>query len=292
MSGERRLFQASSVCWFILTAAGVLLFALAPAYGQEGERHRSSELANPYDTSPSDDQRLYQQENRYSTRRYLDWQFQQELKRRYQYGYVPHRYGKEHSWRYPRYGCDPYHVLRYREDPFRRHEQEARNDRLLEAYLESMSQGLAAFYAGDYSTSARLFMHAASINQGDAASRIHTTHALTALGRYDEAVKFLRRAVQLQPQFVMLPLDIRKDYGRSDDFEQHYARLLSAAKGSSAGSNTQVLLGYYQLFTNKAVEAAKTLRAAGKHRPGDELVGRLIGAAVVPVFPTDQGAHR
>lgn len=83
----------------------------------------------------------------------------------------------------------------------------------LNSYLQAMRSGVELFKVGDYGPAVRQFILACKLNQGDVASRLHAVHAMVAVGQYAAAAPTLRRALQLQPKLVYLPLDIRKEYG-------------------------------------------------------------------------------
>ena len=149
----------------------------------------------------------------------------------------------------------------------------------LNSYLKAMRQGSALFRGGDYAGSVRQFILAAKLNQGDAASRLHAVHAMTAVGQYTAAVPALRRAIQLQPKLVYLPLDIRSEYGSRPDFDQHLVQLDQAARQTEQDAGLWLLLGYYQFFSGRMTDARASLEQADRLAPGDKAVGALLEVA-------------
>ncbi|MCP4251574.1 MAG: hypothetical protein GY778_31440 [bacterium] len=156
---------------------------------------------------------------------------------------------------------------------------QARAEKGLNSYVKAMRQGAEAFRSGDYGLAARQFILAARLNQGDAASRLHAVHAMTALGQYTAAVPALRRALQLQPRLVYLPLDIRSEYGAQADFQAHLDALADAARTAEDDPSLWLLLGYCQFFGGQPGAAVNSLTRAGELAPDDDAVERLLEVA-------------
>lgn len=146
------------------------------------------------------------------------------------------------------------------------------------SYMKAMESGVRAFQAGDYSLASRQFVLAAQLNQGDAAARLHAAHALVALGRYDEAALSVRRALQLQPKLVFLPLDIRGDYGRIKDFDEHTRKLRDAAAQAGDSANRWFLLGYWDFFSGRSDQAHLSLQKADTLDPENRTTLRMLDA--------------
>ena len=161
----------------------------------------------------------------------------------------------------------------------------------LNSYLQAMKEGNSRFRAGDYASATRQFILAAKLNQGDAASRLHAVHAMTALGQYSAAVPALRRALQLQPKLIYLPLDIRSEYGPGADFEAHLEKLTEATRQVGDDAGFWLLLGYYQFFSSRPADALASLTRAAELDPHDPAARRFLEAARVstPAEQTPEG---
>ncbi|MHC4066036.1 MAG: hypothetical protein ACYSUI_16275 [Planctomycetota bacterium] len=207
--------------------------------------------------------------------------------------YYPRRYGHSRPYDYG-YGQDYPHAVGYADygtDVFddgygvgfhdgRRFQQwQTRAELGLNSYLKAMREGLARFQQGDYAAATRQFILAAKLNQGDAASRLRAVHAMTALGHYSAAVPALRRALQLQPKLVYLPLDIRSDYGPASDFDAHLKKLAESAHKVGDDAGLWLLLGYYEFFSDSAAEAVVSLTRAADLDPHDSAVDKLLEVA-------------
>ncbi len=193
-------------------------------------------------------------------------------------------YGYSNYYEYypPRDGYyDPYQAMvaeAYRQgvDDGRHFEQFERAALMgITSYLDAMDFGLAAFADGRYTEAADGFLLAARLNQGDPASRIHAAQALFAQGLDAEAVAILRRAIELEPRIIHLPLDLRSDYGTPADFELHVAALTERAADPD-DFDAAVLLGYVRLFSGRGSAAMEPLARAASLRPDDLLVQRLM----------------
>ncbi|MBN1346975.1 MAG: tetratricopeptide repeat protein [Phycisphaerae bacterium] len=158
-----------------------------------------------------------------------------------------------------------------------------RGQRLLNTHGKMMSRGLAAFAQGDYDQARSAFALAASVNVFDPACRIHMAHACFALGRYGQAVRWLREAFGLEPRILDLPYDVRTDYGDPDDFVGHVARLERAVQGFSNEADPLIVLGYVRYYTGDRTKAYEALSLAGqrvaKNEPKRELIEMLLEAS-------------
>lgn len=151
----------------------------------------------------------------------------------------------------------------------------ARTESILSSANIQLHRGLEAFRAGEYRAAAKQFKLAAELNQGDPASRLYATHALFAIGRYTEAVKYLRRALSLEPRIALLTFDIRDDYGEPSDFERHLSSLRRALRIAPANMDRLALLGYVLNYTDRPDEAYEVLAKARQIDHRDRLVQQL-----------------
>ncbi len=241
-----------------------------------------------YDSEPP-----YTRYERYWNRRFPAPYRQPFRDRYYPFGrpYYPRRYGSMAPFGYSPWAADPYPFWGAGTNVFdegyiggfhdgrRFQEWQQKAELGLGSYLKAMEQGGAAFRSGDYGAAARHFILAAKLNQGDPASRLHVVHALVALGHYEDAVPALRRALQLQPRLVYLPLDIRGEYGRPGDFPEHLSKLTAAADQDADDAGRCLLLGYYQFFSGSGAEAASSLARAVELAPTDSAARDLYQAA-------------
>ena len=155
-------------------------------------------------------------------------------------------------------------------------------------YRFTMQTGTESFRAGDYSASARHFILAARLDNGDASSRIRAGHALVAVGRYREASALIARALQLQPKLPYLSRDIRDEYGQKDDFDQHFDRLAKATRDSGDQADLWALLGYYEFFGGRQSKALQSLSKAETLDPRNPLAQRLLEVARLSLPPLER----
>jgi Flp pilus assembly protein TadD len=156
---------------------------------------------------------------------------------------------------------------------------EVQAERGLANYEDAMARGHAAFRSGDYATALRDFLLAATLNQGDPTSRICAAHARVAAGDYEPAARLLRRAFELQPKIMYLPLDVRTAYGDLGDFQKHRRALRHAAGAEPEHGDLWFVLGYMYFFSDDLTKAARTLAHAAELLPDDALVARLADLA-------------
>ena len=291
-------------CRWALTGSGLALLVTASASGQPPDAAREKRGAPPppperggvyyledrhygddlidYDSEPPYDyyERHWRREAR-DYRRSRD-RFHRRYRDDYRGRYRPGRRYHDGGW-YDDYGYggavfdEAY--WEGRRDGRRYAEWQRRYELGRRAYADAMSDGLLAFRNADYPQAVRNFIRAAKVNQGDPASRIHAAHAMTAIGRYREALPALRRAFQLQPKIAYLALDIRRDYGAKANFDAHLKELAGAAREAKDDPALWLLLGYYQFFSGREGKALKSLKTADELAPGDFMTDALLDAA-------------
>lgn len=167
-------------------------------------------------------------------------------------------------------------------------ESNARTDSVLKHYAGHLSRALQLFNTGRYVEAADAFQLAADMHQGDPACRLYAAHSLFAIGRYRDAIPFLRRALQLQPRIVYLGFDIRDDYGQKQDFNHHLAALQAALNQSPNNLDRLILLGYVYYFCHERDRAYSVLREAYRLDPRDPLIVALLDNSRPPDVMLDQ----
>jgi len=163
-----------------------------------------------------------------------------------------------------------------------------RQERVLTHAHGHLERGLECFREGKYREAADAFKLAAESNQGDPAARLYAAHALFTTGQYREAVKYLRRAFELQPKIALLDFDIRDDYGRKADFDQHLQALETASRQAPDNIDRLITLGYVRYYTHQRDNAYEALAKAAKLDTRDRLVQRLIENCHVPDVSLDR----
>lgn len=228
--------------------------------------------------------------------RYLDpYPYRPSRYPRRRYGFPRRYYYDDYTYRFgvPLY-ADPYSdglERAYRQGVedgrnFERFQIEA--ERGLAAYQQAMAAGHAAFTAGEFGAAARHFLYAATLNQGGPASRICAAHAQIALGHYEPAIGLLRRAFELQPKLVYLPMDMRNAYRDRADFLTHLDALRRAVDSDRGNGDLWFLLGYCHYYSDDMARAAEALTTAAKIRPEDELITRLADLARMSVWGSER----
>jgi hypothetical protein len=167
-----------------------------------------------------------------------------------------------------------------------------RTERIISYANSHLDRGLRYFREGRYRPASSSFRLAAESNQGDPAARLYAAHALFATGRYRDAVKYLHRAFELQPKIAYLVYDIRDDYGRRAEFDEHLADLVNAVNRSPGSVDRLTLLGYVHCYSNRPGDAYEPLVRAKRLAPDDRLVLRLLEVCEPPdVLLDERGAN-
>jgi len=197
--------------------------------------------------------------------------------------------GAEAPYVMPRGGYGPYAGgYRYAQDPYyygqplehyRTEALAAREELTLMAYEDLLTQGYKSFQAGHYGSAARSFMAAADKHHGDSGSRIHAAQALVAVGMYEEALRYVRRAVGLKPLLLLTPMNLQADYGVKADFDKHVAALAEHCKKNPKDTDAWLLLAFEQLLSPHPERCAEALSHVKDRVPYDRLAERLTKAA-------------
>ena len=169
--------------------------------------------------------------------------------------------------------------------------KEIQAERGFGAFEQAMSTGQTAFETGQYGLAARHFLLAATLNQGDPASRLAAAHAQAALGEYEPAARLVRRAFELQPRLVYLPMDIRGSYGTRADFDRHLNVLSKAADKEEANGPLRFLLGYYCYYSDQMERAAIEFEKAADLDPRDPLLPQLTHLSKLTAPGQLRGSH-
>jgi Flp pilus assembly protein TadD len=167
---------------------------------------------------------------------------------------------------------------------YRQQEGYLREQLTLLSYRDLFDRGLDMFRAGSYGHAARAFIAAADKNHEDAASRIHAAQCLMAVGMYEDAVAHIRRAFELQPLLMQLPMNLASDYGNKDDYADHVAALTAHVEAHPKDDQAAVLLAYELFFSDRPQDSSDAMRRIKHLAPHDPLAARLLAAAA-PIVP-------
>ncbi len=169
-----------------------------------------------------------------------------------------------------------------------------RDETLLQQNVAKTDSGKALFRAGQYEQAAIQLLDAAGANHADALSRVRAGHAMFAIGRYDQSVKLIARAFELQPGLATLRFDLREEYGNSQDFEIQLTAVERAVAARPGDPYAVTMLGYALYYTSGPGSAFTALQKAKKLDPQNELIDKLLsvaGRVYSPSQPIQQRAR-
>lgn len=262
--------QKSSMAGSTSKARRVQGVTSKPAVDDSDDRRLVQDIVGyPGSYYPENRSRLSDHEREYSNYRY--------------FGGRPGRYGYGES---DYYGNDDYSGDIYRFGFNRGYDRgqfdrggNERTEANLQHFAGHLSNGLTLFNQGRYREASDAFRLAADTHQGDPSARIYAAHALFAVGRYQEAVGYLRRAFELQPRIVFLSYDLRDDYSKRSDFNQQLTALEEAVQRSPGNCDRLLLLGYIRYYSAQRDRAYAPLASVYKMNHRDTLAKRLMSNA-------------
>lgn len=151
----------------------------------------------------------------------------------------------------------------------------------LGTHEEFLRLGIDLMREGAYGMAARSFVAAADKNEEDAGSRMLAAQALIASGTYGKAMDEMRRALELQPLLLNVPLNLRNEYGVGlrADFDEHVAKLRDYCNAHPKNAEAWLLLACTTYFSDRMPEAAEPLKRARALAPRDSLVKKFWNAA-------------
>ncbi len=218
-------------------------------------------------------------------RRWVDYRYFGGNPSSYGYGRYSRDYGlyDDYAGEYFRFG-----FLQGQDQARREMDADERTQHLLASSERHLGRGLELLKHGEYRQAVMAFKLAVEQDQGDPAARLYAAHSLFAIGRYAEAMTYLRKAFSLQPKIVMLVYDIRDDYGRPDDFAKQVQALEAAQAASPQDLDRTILLGYVYGYSDQLDRSYEMLSKANKLDPRDKLAGLLLENAQPPDVVVEQ----
>ncbi|MBU0641529.1 MAG: tetratricopeptide repeat protein [Planctomycetes bacterium] len=146
-----------------------------------------------------------------------------------------------------------------------------RRERLLSTQERALRLGVSQMRAGDYVRALITLTMAAELDNGDPSCRIHLAQARLARGHYEEAGKVLRRALQLQPKLVYVPLHLQACYPDATTFDAHVDALAAHLQQNRASVDAYFLLGFLEFQRGNYDESYAAFRRVARVWPEDDL---------------------
>lgn len=126
-----------------------------------------------------------------------------------------------------------------------------------------MEEGTQQFTQGQYDASARSFLKVMMDHENNVDSILAYAVSRFATGDYAASALAIRRGVLLYPDVVNSGFDMRDRYGRMEDYDDHYGRIVTFVLDQPSNIDGWVVLGFVQHFTGlheRAAEAWTTVK--------------------------------
>ncbi len=145
----------------------------------------------------------------------------------------------------------------------------------------TFAMGYLSFQEGNFEDASDYFYNASLAEEGGAHSRVSLTLSLIALGEYEYAAKFLKQAIEMDPQVIGTQVDIAGMYGTSQAGKLGEDRQLLEQKATLDPNNSdiQLLQAYIALNTDNlesAGSAALRLKDAADQNHDRQLADQLL----------------
>ncbi len=232
--------------------------AQEPAEGAEAANQAEDELDGRYPRYPG-------LQGPYRPYEYMPYAFSYST-----YGYYTYR-----EWIV---GLEAAREVERRDDQrqFNTRDMNRRRDRVLRSHDEALRIGLEQLRAAEYQKAAIALTLAAELDQSDPACRIHLAQARMALGHYAEGGKALRRALELQPKLVYVPLDLDGYYASESTFDEQVEALAKVAAEGEQPADVHFLLGFMEFQRGRYEPAYAAFRVASRGNAKDTLTAAYL----------------
>ncbi len=138
----------------------------------------------------------------------------------------------------------------------------------------ALRSGARAFQRGDFERAREDYVQALVLGCDDTRVRIGLGLAEFARGRYDEAATAFQAELIGAPNLDRSGLDLRKAYGRPEEFESHVSSLERTAVADEASQ--LFVLGYVRMYSGDRVGGAEAWRRYAAHLDADPAVASII----------------
>ncbi len=152
-----------------------------------------------------------------------------------------------------------------------------------------VTQGNAAFSAGDYDEARRLYIRATLADERDAYAKLLYAVANFALGDYEVAAGALHRALLTAADLMEYPVDVRALYGDALLFESHLHALARYTEGHRADREARLLQGYLHFATGAPQRALDILTPLVEGDATDDVAAMLKDSVVRVIRGVEAG---
>lgn len=143
-----------------------------------------------------------------------------------------------------------------------------------------LDAGFRAMEMKLYSQAQRNFLLATFGDERDGVALMLYAIASFARGDYDLASSGLRQALEITPELIAEPFDVRGLYSDDEELARHISSLVAAMDSSEFGNDLHLLLGYLYYSTGDPDNGAMTLAKGITITPSDSLLSSVRAAAL------------
>lgn len=187
-----------------------------------------------------------------------------------------------------------------KDDPAKSPEGDSDNDTLVESESKDeaalriqeiarfMKSGAAAFSAGKYAEARGWFIQAVLADDADGVPLFLYGVASFSEADYGVAISALRKSLELTPELIENPIDVRNMYGESAVFDAHLSALRDSAAeqvmnqepSTQVSDDRKFLLAYLLFASHQPKEAVGVLDGIVATQPDDSLARKIHDAAI------------
>ncbi len=165
-----------------------------------------------------------------------------------------------------------------REEVDKEEEQVSRDfDYKNKTFIEHLDDGNKAFKNRNYEIAKREFKHAAGMQPSNATVRMGYALGLFATGDYETAAMVLRRALQLNEDWIKKPVEISTYYGKLEDYNAHLSMLERYIKKHPQNLEAKFLAGYIHFMNGDLTKASETMAKILEDDPNDSEATAILG---------------
>jgi len=145
---------------------------------------------------------------------------------------------------------------------------------------EQFSIAQQLFRERKYTEAAQAFNTASGLKPGDAKVKMGQSLSLLAVGDYQGSGASLRRALEINSEWYVKPIDPTEYYGENKDLNAHLMKIERFVDKNPKHVEAKLTLGYFCYVTGRMSEAADNLAEILEINPNDLETMSLLGNLV------------
>ena len=148
-----------------------------------------------------------------------------------------------------------------------------------DSYEDQMRLGDFRFYMGDFTVAGESYRAAHKLKPQDPFALFMLAHASYANSEYPLAVRYLKGALALEPNWGLYEFRLQEFYGDQSEYQKHLRNLERLVEMRPNGADMKFLLAYIYYFSGRFTDAANLLADIMRKEPDFAQAGYFLRLA-------------